>query len=1755
MAGTVGSLGHILRKTFSELYEENQTVEETLKIDNQQIETGNEPILDEKHPTNDEEQSIDDDYQQIDNENQQIENENQPIDNENQPIDNEKQPIDNERQSPEEEKVVVEKQRLDEIQPETSMDIECMDKIVKEELDKIEIDLANRHRNAESLEKYLNEQRSKASHADEREEELMYKKGLILGAEIPVERSHFELLLSDLERFPEYSASLILPKQILKENEDTEMYKRGQVKSEQRGSIGLRPSTPNYQKNKKLPRQKSSTAKKKPLKLEDELLKSELADQETIHRPVRMGNDEKEANMKVIKKMENQISFLKNPRFLDVKNRDYKASLLNRDASDPFYYGAKEISKQEALLMETDGKSICFGEKYTLRVSEASKTSFKVEPAYARFAAYQVGKKYHQVISFSNTGTISKSIKFLPPTSKYFALSNISHPSEAGMIAPGMSCQVTVTFCADSLGDYDDFMTVITETERFRVALVSKRPPPQVTLPGNLNTGNCFVGDSTFSDFSCTNLGGPGKFQLLSDEDWTSMNPSQEYHKRPHLSVGPFQISPVNFTMENGDVMKLGVTYTPQACGIDEYSFLIVCDNCQVRSFTLTGTSCQVKIRASSIDNLPLDDSNLLLRQPTAMIFPDTTVGSLCDRVLTYRNCSPIDLKFHWNLFSKQISKKKKNKFTPGCNSFEIFPLNGVLPAFQELEFSVKFVPLEIKESFGVAELIIEDVPPSAVSRESDITISKEEQLSLNSLVANVSYCCLFFQGSGSEPKVEVVPVCRFDSTLIGQERIVSLMLKNRSSTITMFKLRQAGNEPFCAIPCQYFGALRPFEELPISFKISSVQSGIFSMDLIWDLYIKEDIPCAITCCTISGHFKGPSVRILNRELDFGLLGVSDAGMQYLTLKNHSDVPAEVTLEAIETTYIERLSQQENDFAQLSMEFTEIILAPQEERQIPITCQAGISPQRLRKVLKVSTMNSAMHVVKIRGEIQAPKVFLEISDEGSLSIDLGITYTTVPVLKQMKLINLSNLPATFKWSEVGGINGGGYTGTFNQMFGTLAPKEIRSIYFTYIASKPGKVDTMFACDVDGIPIPLGFNLKTVSKGLVVGYSIVQDKKKGVEKSDEPSSKIPSIDFGDELELCKRKTICLAITNYSAIPAGYAVTIKSFQAKSRPRSFEHTSMVNKEKIQLGDNHEGFNMFSSEAGQSHVRAKLAREEDQQVLTSGDGVAFLATPPTGVLDPWKTIYVDIVCFNNMPGRYRSEIACDVGSLPPVNIPIRVGISGSPLTLSKNTAGLVITETGSHLRFGQSLVGTSVVHKTIKVVNDGPIASKLSWRVTSNRDPTAGLIQASIEFDEEGMKANKDIRVRVRVEPHSELSTLPPFYVSPSEQIVKAYSTATFQVSYVPDSECVAQSVACMLADSEWVTAIDGSLAEESKSIVESMGSFSHQLSSNATKSISSTGTVNRDVMQDVLRVELEGKSTKPSLKLDRTLRGVIEHQYLGFVVWSTSDQNDSSFFKTITLSNSSPIFLGCAVQLDPPFYLAECSLLSPTVASLSKEFEAVLDSKPHIQKLSIPSGAVLVLTIQYRPKENVYLNNQDVNEHLRTTEKGLLVLHFHNNDTQSVVLEGTIVEPIITVAPCSYDFGFTNTECSKQSTLRLSNPSVVPCVWKIQHIPSSEDNIVDDPSRWSFDVESGTLNGPTLPLTSSHAFMPQGLDSNRLRAPGIVNVCFSPCVQEQYQSTFRFHVSSGVSFDVVVRGHGSFYEEHDSSLCDLPNATSYS
>ena len=273
----------------------------------------------------------------------------------------------------------------------------------------------------------------------------------------------------------------------------------------------------------------------------------------------RMDAEQTEENKKILNRMLSHSDFLRNPRYLPVASEkgmiEPSVSLLHRIEFRWSYFGFFFLNQR----------------------------LFVVDPEVVEFPEYELGGLYEVSVSVKNNSAISRRLRFLPPRSQYFAIASVVYPHNikqtangttaqsidndesghretSGLVAPGMGVTLKVLllssllfsglrttlsslfstfqvhFSPDSLGAYEDFVTVQTDLEAnlaahpsssisassaqsptvmpFLIHLHACRNPPSLTLPAELSCGCCSVKDQAIITFHCKNTGGPGFFKL-----------------------------------------------------------------------------------------------------------------------------------------------------------------------------------------------------------------------------------------------------------------------------------------------------------------------------------------------------------------------------------------------------------------------------------------------------------------------------------------------------------------------------------------------------------------------------------------------------------------------------------------------------------------------------------------------------------------------------------------------------------------------------------------------------------------------------------------------------------------------------------------------------------------------------------------------------------------------------------------------------------------------------------------------------------------------------------------------------------------------------------------------------------------------------------------------------------------------------------------------------------------------------------------
>ena len=131
------------------------------------------------------------------------------------------------------------------------------------------------------------------------------------------------------------------------------------------------------------------------------------------------------------------------------------------------------------------------------------------------------------------------------------------------------------------------------------------------------------------------------------------------------IPLEPFTFSPAEFALDNGETVDLTVVFKPKDESEVSKKIVMVCDNCQVKVFTITGTGCRVAVQITSMGGLPVDLAPKDALPPDTVIFHPITPGATAVQDLSILNLTPLELNYRWDIRGAHASE------------FDMTPLHG----------------------------------------------------------------------------------------------------------------------------------------------------------------------------------------------------------------------------------------------------------------------------------------------------------------------------------------------------------------------------------------------------------------------------------------------------------------------------------------------------------------------------------------------------------------------------------------------------------------------------------------------------------------------------------------------------------------------------------------------------------------------------------------------------------------------------------------------------------------------------------------------------------------------------------------------------------------------------------------------------------------------------------------------------------------------------------------------------------------------
>jgi len=481
-----------------------------------------------------------------------------------------------------------------------------------------------------------------------------------------------------------------------------------------------------------------------PLKITDELIKRRIDYAKKVSpltymsknqkkKEIKMTEEEKEKNRKILYNMNLKLNFVKNPRY--------------RNNIPPPRY------------CDNNYQSI-----------NSPDNAFSIEPQEVVFKDYQSGSIYQIDLKILNRTQLLTSFKYIPPMTEFFTIKNVIYPKkDSSLIAPGMYAKMQILFYAQTMDNFEDEIIILTEKIAFKVPLRAIRDKPAIILKNPLDCGKCLVGDKIEKHFLCKNNGGDAHFKFyiegqekngekndpgVNQEDLIGALQNNSVSNEL-LVVPPFTVFPQEFYLYKGMSQNISVTFCPIDEGIVEKKLILACDTTKLQ-YILKGEQIKVDIIIKTLDGLDMRKKYLISNENQneeekenineikeyvddeeksekpkkielinkisekeekleSLLFEDTYPFASRERILVMKNISSLPIKYHWSIYD--FYHQNEFNMTGDETFFTIQPEEGIFKAKEEVTFTITFKPINSVIYEQKLELFIEEIPFQAIKQ------------------------------------------------------------------------------------------------------------------------------------------------------------------------------------------------------------------------------------------------------------------------------------------------------------------------------------------------------------------------------------------------------------------------------------------------------------------------------------------------------------------------------------------------------------------------------------------------------------------------------------------------------------------------------------------------------------------------------------------------------------------------------------------------------------------------------------------------------------------------------------------------------------------------------------------------------------------------------------------------------------------------------------------------------------------------------
>jgi hypothetical protein len=560
----------------------------------------------------------------------------------------------------------------------------------------IQAEIERKNQEAQSLLGYLSEQQNAAKLEEELEEENLKKQGIIVGQHIPSLPSRLNLDQYQLSQYDTFSTTLLVAKDLIDQNRTDFLRRTGNLpiseaaeakrEANQKYLAMQDPEKPHYlleTSNSKVREERVTVRFAETINEVHKTTKKTIKDDVSITSSKKSAKENKAIittkerleHEAVIKGLQHKMNYMRNPRNnpnsvtkMLVKPKDFYSKSVDGGLNEAgnggdlneggSYKGGSAGTVGEGSVVggqsagEHDDQSSLSSRlkaKYSKYIKLDNNPLFVCDPKIVSFIDFEIGEKYSKNISFTNISAVSRTVRILPPKSKLFGISPLRYPANCanGVIAPGMSVSCTLTFTPETLGDFEEYITVNTEAGNTSVKIIAQREPPNLDLPTDINLGYTLVGDAQRSVILVTNTGGFGNFKVIENMDIDECDNYDLNTLNPHcLRIPPFTVYPSEFALAKGQSIELNFEFLPLTLGKLNRTYQIQCDNGTVKNYQVIATSKEIHLSTVELNNVHFNDQDTMIYRD--LYFNNVTSGSEMVQKISVVNDTGISVEYEW---------------------------------------------------------------------------------------------------------------------------------------------------------------------------------------------------------------------------------------------------------------------------------------------------------------------------------------------------------------------------------------------------------------------------------------------------------------------------------------------------------------------------------------------------------------------------------------------------------------------------------------------------------------------------------------------------------------------------------------------------------------------------------------------------------------------------------------------------------------------------------------------------------------------------------------------------------------------------------------------------------------------------------------------------------------------------------------------------------------------------------------------------